>query len=49
MLFKIIHSVYTVATMFAMVALVAPSCSSQHNSAEKRIVSLDKQAEKMKK
>ena len=49
MLFKIIHSVYTVATMFAMVALVAPSCSSQHNSAEKRIVLLDKQAEKMKK
>ena len=49
MLSKIIHSVYTVATMFAMVALVAPSCSSQHNSAEKRIVLLDKQAEKMKK
>ena len=49
MLSKIIHSVYTVATMFAMVALVAPSCSSQHNSAERRIVSLDKQAEKMKK
>lgn len=49
MFFKFIHSVYTAATMFAMVALAAPSCSSQHNSAEKRIVSLDKQAEKLKK
>lgn len=49
MLSKIISSVYISATMFVMVALIASSCSSQCDSAEARILSLDKQAEKMKK